>query len=66
MLIKVNGENREFHTPLNVLSLTEQLQLNSTQVAVERNLAIVPRSLYAEVMLNEGDAIEIVHFIGGG
>ena len=66
MKIKVNGENREFAAPLNVLGLTEHLQLNPKQIAIEHNFAIVPRSLYAEVMLNEGDAIEIVHFIGGG
>ena len=66
MLIKVNGESQEFQAPLNVLALTQHLQLNPTQIAVECNLAIVPRSLYADVMLNDGDAIEIVHFIGGG
>jgi len=66
MLIKVNGEHREFEAPLNVLALTEQLQLNPRQVAIERNCEIVPRSLYHEVMLDDGDAIEIVHFIGGG
>ncbi len=66
MLIKVNGENREFEAPLNVLALTQHLQLNPTQIAIERNLSIVPRSLYADTLLNDGDAIEVVHFIGGG
>jgi thiamine biosynthesis protein ThiS len=66
MQIKVNGENREFESPLNVLALAELLQLNPKQVAVERNCEIVPRSRYAEVALADGDQIEIVHFIGGG
>ena len=66
MLIKVNGKNCEFPSPLNVSALAEQLKLNMTQIAVERNLSIVPRSQYGEVMLAEGDQIEIVHFIGGG
>jgi thiamine biosynthesis protein ThiS len=66
MQIKVNGENRQFEGPLNVLALAEILQLNPKQVAVERNCEIVPRSLYAEVALSDGDQIEIVHFIGGG
>jgi thiamine biosynthesis protein ThiS len=35
-------------------------------VAVERNLAIVPRSAYVSTILADGDRIEIVHFIGGG
>jgi thiamine biosynthesis protein ThiS len=35
-------------------------------VAVERNLEIVPRSAYEKTSLEDGDRIEIVHFIGGG
>jgi len=66
MQIKVNGEAREFDAPLNVAGLALRLQLNPTQVAVERNREIVPRSRYGEVELSPGDEIEIVHFIGGG
>ncbi len=66
MQIKVNGEVREFSAPLTVQGLAETLALKPTQMAVEKNREIVPRSAYAQVMVNEGDEIEIVHFIGGG
>ena len=66
MLLKVNGKNQEFGGPLSVAALTEQLALNPKQFAVERNREIVPRSAYADVLLDEGDEIEIVRFIGGG
>ena len=66
MHIKKNGDNREFVAPLSVLALAEQLQLNPKQVAIERKCEIVPRSRYSEILLDEGDAIEIVQFIGGG
>ena len=66
MQIKINGEAKNVDAPVSVKQLTERLALNMTQVAVERNLAIVPRSAYSETMLSEGDEIEIVHFIGGG
>lgn len=66
MQIKVNGEAREFSAPLSVASLAEILELNKTRVAVEKNREIVPRSQYAQSMVDEGDEIEIVHFIGGG
>lgn len=66
MQIKVNGEPLELEGGMNVLLLAEKLALNPRQVAVERNCEIVPRSTYGEVMLSEGDEIEIVHFIGGG
>jgi len=66
MHIKVNGKPHELAAPLTVQALTAELALNPKQVAVERNGDIVPRSTYGEVMLSEGDEIEIVKFIGGG
>lgn len=66
MQIKVNGETCEFDAPLTVAGLAEALRLNLRQVAVERNRAIVPRSLYADTPLAAGDEVEIVRFIGGG
>ena len=47
-------------------ALVAALGLDGRKVAVERNLEIVPRSTYARTPLNDGDRIEIVHFIGGG
>jgi thiazole synthase len=62
----VNGETREFPNPLTVEHLLGLLLLDARKVAVERNLAIVPRSTYGQVGLEDGDRLEIVHFIGGG
>jgi thiazole synthase len=64
--LSVNGESREFQNPLTVEALLGLLSLDPRKVAVERNLAIVPRSAYGAVDLVEGDRLEIVHFIGGG
>ncbi|MDE3060060.1 MAG: sulfur carrier protein ThiS [Pseudomonadota bacterium] len=66
MRIKVNGESRDFDGPMSVEALARLLALNSSQVAVEKNREIVPRSRYGEVGIAEGDEIEIVRFIGGG
>lgn len=66
MRIKVNGEIRTLDAPITVAALASELALKPSQVAIERNLAIVPRSAYGETMLSEGDEIEIVQFIGGG
>ncbi len=66
MQIKLNGKPHVLDAPITVAALANQLALKSSQVAVERNLEIVPRSAYGEVMLNDGDEIEIVQFIGGG
>ena len=61
----MNGEAREM-AAVTVAALVESLGLDVRKVAVERNLAIVPRSQYLATALLEGDRIEIVHFIGGG
>jgi thiamine biosynthesis protein ThiS len=46
--------------------LLDQLRLDSQQVVIERNQAIVPRQRFAEELLADGDSLEIVHFVGGG
>ncbi len=66
MCLTVNGETLALTAGLTVAGLIAQLGLDVRKVAVERNLEIVPRSTYAQVALNPGDALEIVHFIGGG
>ena len=64
--LTLNGEDRSFDGPVSVAGLLQTLGLDRRKVAVERNEAIVPRSVYAETWLQTGDALEIVHFIGGG
>jgi sulfur carrier protein len=64
--LTLNGENRSFDGTPSVADLLLTLGLDRRKVAVERNELIVPRSCYAETRLESGDAIEIVHFIGGG
>lgn len=66
MKIKINGEEKEIAAGLSIGALLEQLQIRSARVVVERNRAIVSRDAYASTMLAEGDALEIVHFVGGG
>jgi thiamine biosynthesis protein ThiS len=64
--LTVNGETRDGIHAASVAGLISELGLDGRKVAVERNLEIVPRSLYADTALADGDRIEIVHFIGGG
>ncbi len=66
MQITLNGKPHNLEKPINILELSGLLRLEPTQVAIERNREIVPRSLYGDVLLNEGDEVEIVTFIGGG
>jgi thiamine biosynthesis protein ThiS len=66
MRLIINGETRTFAELGDIAALVATLGLDTRKVAIERNLEIVPRSTYARVRLNDGDRVEIVHFVGGG
>ena len=66
MQLTVNGETRAFQGVADVAALVAALGLDGRKVAVERNLEIVPKSLYGRTRLSDGDRIEIVSFVGGG
>ena len=66
MEVRINGEPQRLDGPLTVAALLTQLGLDPRKIAVERNLEIVPRSAYGRIGVEDGDRLEIVHFIGGG
>ena len=66
MHIQVNGKSRQVREEMNVTGLLRDLQLNVERVAVEVNLEILERRDFDARMLNEGDCVEIMSFIGGG
>lgn len=69
MKLHVNGAERDFSgipAAFTLASLVEILGMKSDRVAVELNRDIVSRDRWAETQLNDGDRLEIVHFVGGG
>ena len=66
MTIRVNGEPREIAGPLSISALLAQFDIDPRRVAVEHNLEIVKRARYDTTMVQAGDEIEIVNFVGGG
>ncbi|MEW5769524.1 MAG: sulfur carrier protein ThiS [Pseudomonadota bacterium] len=66
MTLRINGEARQFPAALSIAALIETLALAGKRIAVERNGEIVPKSRHAEVMAEDGDALEIVVAVGGG
>ena len=64
--LTLNGELRQFPSPLTVTELIEQLGYTGKRIAVERNGDIVPKSLHAATTLTQGDQLEIVVAVGGG
>jgi sulfur carrier protein len=66
LTLSVNGAPMAVPQGSTVLDLLALCGLPAQKIALERNLEIVPRSAYGSTLLEAGDAIEIVHFIGGG
>lgn len=66
MRMTINGREHEFDTPLTVAELVKGLGWDVRKIAVERNMEIVPKSAHQETLLQNGDRIEIVNFVGGG
>jgi thiazole synthase len=64
--LTLNGELRRFRIHATVADLVRDIGLDPAKVAVERNLEIVSRSTLEDVVLVDGDRLEIVHFVGGG
>jgi sulfur carrier protein len=66
MTVTINGERREIPDGLSVAALLDHLGMNAGRVAVECNLAILPRTKWRETAVQSGDSFEIVQFVGGG
>lgn len=65
----INGQSRTFPnlaSPVSLASLVTELGLKGDRVAIEHNGEIASRARWNEVQLQEGDKLEVVHFVGGG
>lgn len=66
MKVSLNGETREIPPDLNLEQLLDHFSLPSQRVAVELNKTVVRRADWKATKINDADAIEIIHFVGGG
>lgn len=66
MRLNVNGEMREFARAATVHELLEEMGIDQGRVAVEVNLSVIRKSEFGNFRLHEGDAVEVVNFVGGG
>ena len=64
-MVKVNGEPKEL-AGMTLAEYLAQTAYDPKRIAVERNGEIVPKSQYAEIVLQDGDTVEVVSFVGGG
>jgi sulfur carrier protein len=64
--IMVNGEPRRVPSPATASDLLHHLGLDPRTVVVEVNRRIIRRPQLGDTPLSDGDAVELVHFVGGG
>ena len=66
MTIILNGDPHEIVRPVTVTELLAQLSIDARRVAVEHNLVVLKRGAFDDVLVRDGDQVEIVNFVGGG
>jgi thiamine biosynthesis protein ThiS len=66
LTITLNGERYELDEPISVAGLLAKLEIDPRRVAIEHNLEIIKRQTFTDVVIGEGDTLEIVNFVGGG
>lgn len=66
MQITLNGAPHQISPGMTLQQLVESLGPDPRGIAIERNLEIVPKSMHKSVVLEEGDQLEVVQFVGGG
>ncbi len=66
MTIRLNGEPYELAEPASIAVLLERLGIDGRRVAVEHNVIVIKRDAYHSTMLQDGDEVEVVNFVGGG
>jgi sulfur carrier protein len=64
--IQLNGEPYSIDGDPRLIALVEKLNLRRGRVAVELNQSVIPKAEWASVVLQPGDKVEIVNFVGGG
>ena len=64
--IQLNGASYEVNNGTNLNELLNKLKIQKNKVAIEVNGEIVEKNKYPNLILNKGDKVEIVKFIGGG
>ena len=62
----MNGDAHEVANPLTVAALLAQLDIDPRRVAVEHNLIVLKRETFTTTLVQDGDEVEIVNFVGGG
>lgn len=65
-MVYLNGKQMEYTQDKSVQAFLEEEGFTIARIAVELNGEILPKTQYGETILQQGDKLEVVHFVGGG
>ncbi|MBA3025571.1 MAG: sulfur carrier protein ThiS [Sulfurimonas sp.] len=66
MILIINGEQREFNTDASIAEVLKELSLEGKVMAAAVNMDIVKQDKWSTHILNDGDKLELLDFVGGG
>lgn len=66
MIITVNGTPQSVSPGLTLARYLQEKQIIPDTTVVEHNLTIIRKDAFANTILNDGDTLEILNFVGGG
>lgn len=66
MNITINGDAMHFEESLSISNVLDQLNLETSRVIAQLNDDIVNRNQFDDVVVNDGDTLELLEFVGGG
>ncbi len=64
--IKLNNKDKDIEDSSSISALIELLELNPHSIVTEVNLNIIQKDKREDYILNDGDRVEIITFLGGG
>ena len=66
MKIFINGETKEIVEEINLIALLKHFSLPSERIAIELNSEVIRKKDWENIKVNDGDKLEVIHFVGGG
>ena len=66
MKIFINGETKELAEEIKLNELLKHFSLPSERIAIELNREVIRKKDWENIKVNDGDKLEVIHFVGGG
>ena len=64
-MVRINGEQMNV-AGTTISKFLQEAGYNMERIVVEKNMEIVPKANYDSILLEDGDEVEVVSFVGGG